>query len=278
MAPGFLALEPVMGDLGVAIGDMVEALVPVMPDLVDAFVAVAGVLPEVVRLLSGFVPLISPLANLVENLASLDGVVAGLLVTLLGYRALSTVATSVMAMATALTALRTAQLLPTGPDGRRGGGGGLPPIVPLGGGKGGKLGRLAKLGRFGPLAAIPGITMLSQGPGSDMGDAVSFIGGGAMTGAAAGPWGAALGAGAAGGYSIYSDVTRYRDRKAMYANQPTPVSTGGGTVVNVGGVTVNNPRSDIDVSRAIAAGIEEQRRQVMRRQDPNQYGVYQGMP
>jgi tape measure domain-containing protein len=244
MTPAFGALEPVMGDLGLAIGEMVTALVPVMPDLVDALVAVVGVLPEMVRLLTSFTPLISPLANLVENLAELDGVAAGLLVTLIGYRVLSTVAGSVMAMANALTALNAAQTLTGGPRG------GVPPVAPLPPGPRGSrfagLGRLAAgvaagAGAFATSAAIPLVATIA-GVGED----IKNFGGSGTT------------------HIEFQNGKAVRvPGAARFTAAPQPTSAGGS--VTVGQITVNNPTSNIDVSRAVAAGIAEERRMQNRR-------------
>lgn len=114
MGPAFKALEPVGAELGQSIGRLVTALVPVMPDLVEAFVGLVGVLPEFVDLLSALVPLVAPIADVVAKLLGFEpvqGVLAGLLATLLGYRALAGVVGVVARMAGALRGLATAQTL-----------------------------------------------------------------------------------------------------------------------------------------------------------------------
>jgi tape measure domain-containing protein len=242
--PGFAALQPIMDDLALSIGELVQQLLPVMPDLVAAFVEVVDILPEAVRLLGAFVPLIAPLANLVEGLASMDTAAAGLLVTLLGYRALSNVVGSVVALTTALQGLSVAQAAAGGAPGAAAAAGRASRAVRVGGGM---------LAGGGLLYA-----------GSQMGGAggvLTSVAGGAATGATIGSvvpgvgtaLGAGIGAAGAAGWSIYSDVKALRAREAASAG------------VQVGTINVNNPKSEVDVSRAVAAGIEEDRRRQERR-------------
>lgn len=111
-APGFAALQPVVGQITDSLGRLIAALVPVMPQLVDAFVALVGVAPTFIDLLTRMVPLVDPVARLLTSLLALGPVkdlLAGALIVLLGYRQLSGVAHAVGTFAGALRGLAGAE-------------------------------------------------------------------------------------------------------------------------------------------------------------------------
>lgn len=104
-APGLAKLTPVLGQTGVAWKELIAALVKAMPDMIKLLVALVQLLPSVIKILSDLVPLAVPIADLAASLLSFGPVreiVAGLLVVLLGYRALAGVIGTLKAFAVAL--------------------------------------------------------------------------------------------------------------------------------------------------------------------------------
>lgn len=174
-APGLKALEPLGGEIGRALVELVDALVPVMPDLVALFIALVQVLPVFIRLLADLVPLVSPMARLATALLSFDpvrNVMAGLLAVLIGYRALSGIASSVWAFATAIRGVAAAQTEAN--VATAAGGGGLSGRTALG------IGAIGA-GGAGVVIGAPGATS-GQSAGADL----AFVGSGALLGAGIG--------------------------------------------------------------------------------------------
>lgn len=175
--PSLAGLEPLAGDLGDALVELVDALVPVMPDLVFLFGAFVGILPEFVRLLADLVPLVSPVARLAGGLLSfkpLQGIFAGLLFTLLGYRALSGVVGALYSFAGGIGAINAAQA-----------GGGAAGAA--GAATAGRAGLMAGAGRF--LPALAGGALIYSAAQDDkptLGSDLKLIGGTAAIGATVG--------------------------------------------------------------------------------------------
>lgn len=181
--PAFGGMRPVMEQLTIATGEFFEALVPVMPDVVDLMIALVGILPDFVRLLTLMVPLVAPFVRLLAAMLELDGVrpvLAGLLAVLIGYRALSGIAHAVMTFTAAVklmgaaSATTAVQMQAMTTQQRLAALGNVP------GGPG-----LTKLGAAGVGAAGLGATYYglgNRGAGSDL----ATVGGMAATGAAVG--------------------------------------------------------------------------------------------
>jgi hypothetical protein len=238
------ALAPLGNELGVALTQLVDALVPVMPDLVAAFVALVGILPEFVRLLTDLVPLGAGIARLMTGLLQMGPVrtvAAGLLGVLLGYRALSGIIGTLYAFAGGIGAIGQAQAGSAG----------------VGGLSGGALGRLG-LGVGGGALALKGAT--GNGFGADL----ETIGGAALAGAAlGGGWVAArhiFGAPHRGGGMAVDTTATVLDPFGISAQQfadagtPFNVRTPGGDVpINV---YINRPNA---TAAEIAAAVRAER-------------------
>jgi tape measure domain-containing protein len=110
--PALQALAPVSDKLAASLGGLVTALVPVMPDLVRAFVALVAVLPTFVDLLADLVPLVAPILRLIDGFLELGPVnhaLAVLLGGLLAYRAVSGVVTVLQNMRGAILGVAGAE-------------------------------------------------------------------------------------------------------------------------------------------------------------------------
>lgn len=199
-APALAALRPAGAELGRAVTDFFSQLAPMMPDLVEAFVGLVLVLPSFVGILSQLLPLTRPLLELVNGLLGMEevrGILAGTLVVLLGYRALTSVVSALYAFAGGLTAIATAQsgVAATAGAAGAGGGAGL-----------GALGRFG-LGAGGAFAAFQGVRS-SQRNGPSLGSDLMQVGGLTATGAAVGSVvpgvGTAVGAGVGAGVGLIS--------------------------------------------------------------------------
>lgn len=89
--PLLAALEPVAGELGLAITEFFIALVPVLPELTEAFVGFVRILPAAVVLLGRLLSMSQPMIGFIDNLLGfgpVKTVAAGLLLTLTGYKIL----------------------------------------------------------------------------------------------------------------------------------------------------------------------------------------------
>lgn len=103
--PSLEALAPLGGRIGQSLIDLVDALVPTMPDLITLFVALVALLPDFIQLLAAVAPLVGPLARLATTLLDFGPtriLVEGLLVALLGYRALRGIVGTLAAFADGL--------------------------------------------------------------------------------------------------------------------------------------------------------------------------------
>lgn len=134
--PSLRSLEPLGGKIGDALVALVDALVPVMPDLVDLFGAFVLILPDFVRLLTALVPLVPPIARLLTvflGFKPVRGFMAGLLAVLLGYRALSGIVKGMWAFAGAIRGIAAAEAVADaagGAGGAAGAAGNAAGIVP----------------------------------------------------------------------------------------------------------------------------------------------------
>lgn len=174
--PALAALEPLGGEIGTALVEFVDALIPVMPDLVALLVAMVRILPDFIRLLTDLLPAIDALARFATALLAYEPVrkiLAGLLVVLVGYRALSGIVGSLMAFASGLRAVAAAQTEAN--------------VATAGGGLSGR--QMAGAGlAAAALAQAPGV-------GHSWGQDAAFIATTTAAGAAfGGPWGGAAGA------------------------------------------------------------------------------------
>lgn len=103
--PALDKLAPLGDKIGASIVQLFDALVPVMPDVVTLLLALVGLLPDFIRLLAAVAPLVGPLARLATALLDFGPtriLVEGLLVALLGYRALKGVVGTLAAFADGL--------------------------------------------------------------------------------------------------------------------------------------------------------------------------------
>jgi tape measure domain-containing protein len=71
--PAFAALEPIMAEVGTALGEVVASILPLMPDLVGAFVSIVALLPDMLSLTAQLIPILQPVLQLVEMMASTLG-------------------------------------------------------------------------------------------------------------------------------------------------------------------------------------------------------------
>ena len=260
MAPALGLLEPVMADLGLAIGDLVTALVPHMPELVEAFVAIVKLAPEMIGLLTALTPLITPLAQIVTWLAELGPVSAAVLVAILGWSKITAVFGAIqgfigmiMGATRALLGLSAAQAVANG-GGAAAGAGGLMAALGMSAGAGAIT---AGVG-----AGVVGGTALGMGLHKA---GVEPLGGGVGDWFAQNitphlpEW--------AGGLNERDRASLDRNRpharpqaaaiNAM-ARNPAPI------VLPAGAVVVNNPAQTVDFERGLARGLrtyEEERTQ-----------------
>lgn len=264
--PALAALRPLGADLGLAIGEFFMALVPVMPDLVDAFVALVGVLPAFVRLLADMVPMLSPIARLVTAMLGfgpVTEVMAGLLVVLLAYRALSSVVGSIVAFSNALMGVATAQRAVAATavtPGAAGGGGGLMRTFGLGA-LGGVVGGAVGTGAGQLMAWALGAGAEDQARMRQGGALIGGgIGAGFGAGASTGNPLAALAGGVAGGAAGYGVANATLVDKGGPAPTPMPAPLPPTVAVAAGSTSrsvTNNvnaviyPTSDVDVAAAM---------------------------
>ena len=284
ITPGIRELVPVADELAASFGDFFEVLAPQMPALVDATVALVGVLPDFVRHLGSLARLVTPIANVVSSLLEIDGVssvVGGVLVALLGYRALSSVTRTVIGFAGALRGLAGAQAAvaaTTVAGGVAGGvgGGGWGPVMVGGGGRaprpkgvptmwGRAGGFLKSIGRS--AAAFIGLDMVLDNwdPSSrnGIGDDLKLIGGSALTAGAVsksplatlftasvatGLTGAQrlMGATGSGGEAAVPSAVAAAQARGVQMQR-----------IDVGGITVNAPNANPkEVAREVARQLD----------------------
>lgn len=175
--PAISALQPLGGTIGIALTGFFTALAPIMPDIVQLFAALVLVLPDFIQLLTDLLPLLDMLVRFASGLLGFEPVrkiMAGLLVVLLGYRALASIAGGLYAFSGGLLGVARAQeqvnVAMAG-----GGGGGF-----MSGGKLAGAGMIAG-GGLGVAAGASGAT----GGQSAAGDAM-FVGSAALLGAGLG--------------------------------------------------------------------------------------------
>lgn len=250
--PALTALEPVMADLSLALVELVDALVPVMPELVRGFVAMVGVLPDFVRLLAALVPILDPIARLVTVLLEfgpIRGLMAGLLTVLLGYSALAGPTKAVWGMVAAVRALGTAQAV-SGAAGAAGGAAGAAGRfgLPLMGAAGAHGAGLLTVGALGTAA---GVGVAAAG-GALIGTHIAR----SRAGHGLRDWiGDRMGTG-----TLAEGATTAASVRANLASSAGPAGITSTTNVAPGAVVVNNPRSTVDLKRAVADGIGEYER------------------
>jgi tape measure domain-containing protein len=152
--PAISALQPLGGQIGLALTQFFTALAPMMPDVVTLLGSLLLILPDFIRLLTDLLPALDTMVNLANGLLGFEPVrkiLAGLLVVLLGYRVLSGVVGALTAFAGGLTQIAVAQeevaataaAGAAGPAGAAGGAGGM-----------GKAGRYAAASGLGILALM----------------------------------------------------------------------------------------------------------------------------
>lgn len=245
--PGLVGLGPVIGQLTMAVTGLFQDLTPHAPELVGLMVDLVGILPEMVDIMADLVPVAVALVDGLSGLLELDGaqqVAGGLLITLLAYRALSGVVTTVLSLAGAFRSLAAAEVAADIAGGN------------VGPGATAAAGRGARLARGAGGAALFGLS-LTQEP-SVLGD-LSTVGGGALAGSAFGLPGALVG----GAIGLGTVVGRRLadDDPAPHAVTPALApSTFDPTVhvdsrTDVGGIQILNPRDDADITAAVAEGI-----------------------
>jgi tape measure domain-containing protein len=266
---GIRLMTPALVDLADASLLLVTEVSPMMPELIGLFADFLGLLPELLEIGTDLLPVVGGLVDVFGAFLDLPfghELAGALLVSLLGYRALTGVAGIITGIAGAIDVLTAAQTRnATAPGGIAGA---------AAGGKAGSGGKVTR-GVGGALAVVPGVGLFASGlddPG--YGGTAKMVGGGALTGAGVGfmvggPPGAAIGGGigAVGGAatSIGQDVYRYVNRQEGVEGQlapgvPKPQALHGvpvQRVTNVGGVVVNNPATELDVARAVQDGIRE---------------------
>jgi tape measure domain-containing protein len=260
--PGLVGLRPVALDLADAFGDLFDVLVDNAPELTALFVGLVEILPDLIRLVAELAPVVGTLADGLGQLLAVDGVtevMAGLLLTLLAYRALAPVIGIVVGMSSALTGLAAAQTAAAASGAGAAGAGAAAGAA--GAGAGAAAGRRG-LGR----GARGGIGGLLLGGGllaepSLMGDA-STIGGGALAGSAFGVPGALVGTAVGGGVVLGRRLAAGDREDAMALAPSVPSGVGASqvtysrqTTVEPGAVTVLNPTSNVDVAQAVQDGI-----------------------
>lgn len=173
--PALTALEPLGGEIGTALVQFVDELVPIMPDLVALLIAMVQILPDFIRLLTDLLPAIDALARFATALLEYEPVrkiLAGLLVVLLGYRALSGIVSTLWGFASGLRAIAAAETEATAASA---GGGGLGAVG---------LGKIA--GGLAGAAVLYGGIADAQKSGPTAGNVLAGAAGGALTGAALG--------------------------------------------------------------------------------------------
>jgi tape measure domain-containing protein len=257
-APGTItAFTPVLGQLTTGLADLAAEIGPHMPEIIDLMADFLGLFPELIELGIDLIPVLGGMVDVFGDFLDLPfgSEMAGmLLVTLLGYRALTGVAGIITGIAGAIDVL-------TGAQARNAAVAGGPGAV--GAGRGGRFARVGA-GVAGGLGVAGTAYGVAAGADSGLGwNSLGTVGSGALTGAAIGSVvpvvgtgiGAALGAGIAGVGVLGAEV--YRQQSATVP----AAARSGGTVVHsrtqVGDVIVNNPTSNVDVKRAIREAIEE---------------------
>lgn len=284
--PGLKQLAPVGHELSQGLGRFVQQIGPEMPKIAEAGVSLLGILPTMLQLLGDLVILVSPIATLVSELLKFGpvrDVVAGLLVALLGYKALSGVVGAITSMSSALWGLAGAEeaAAVAGTGAGVGGVGGV--------GRAGKLSKGAKIGG----ALVGGSLIVGGQSGHGAGAALETVAGGALTGAAIGSvipgvgtvaggvvggaaaggwelgkWLFSSGGGGGGGQNEADKATAYqRAFQQAVAGGANPqqwiaAHPGSGQYIHFdssinGGVHVQvvQPKSDADISSAVTHGI-----------------------
>lgn len=261
LLPGLRAMEPVAGELADSLVELVDALVPVMPDLAEAFVALVRVLPEFVRLLAALVPLTAPILRLVGGFLEMDGVsdmMAGLLVVLLGYKALSGVVGTLVSFANALGAVAINGQAAAGVGGASGAA---------------SLGTLAAGGAVAGGIAAAGWGILGgnrKGPGDELATIGGFAAAGAGLGSiipgagtlAGGIIGALVGGAGVLGRNLIVDAAARRDRPTTAASaRSAPAGVQSTTYVAPNAIQINGANlTQLELEHAVTGGIQRYER------------------
>lgn len=261
-------LAPVVAQLGTSFHELLSDVGAHGKDLSSLLVDMAKLLPDLVRLLDDMIPIFDAVAKGLDGLLQFDGVqrmMGGLLVALVGFKALSGVAGIIgdIAKATRLLAVAEAEESVAGGVGGKGKGGILSGLGGLG-----SIGLSAiGSGLLGTIGGAAEIDALSRHAGDNLstgqllGNWGEAIAGGAAIGQArygkaGAAWGAALGLLAATSKSAYDT---YQDRhpdpstvwdptKPGYGGYVAPGSQDNRVQVNVQNMQVN---SDADIQRAL---------------------------
>jgi tape measure domain-containing protein len=256
-APALAGLDGVGTELNASVGRFFDALVPVMPDLVDFFGAMVGLLPAWIDLLTALVPVLSPVLRVLTGLLGLTpvrGLLVGIFTAMMAYKAVAGVVGGIVSFANALNLLTAAKLGAAGVPLAPGVAG---PVLAGGGG----LGAIGKgLGIAGGLGMVGMSTVDAANNGTSWGNVAGAAAGGALAGATVGSifpvigtgLGAAAGGIIGGGASLIGGM--------FHDSSPTPAAQAGTMVdasVNLppGAIVVYDPASDIDLQHAITDGI-----------------------
>jgi tape measure domain-containing protein len=258
---GIRLMTPALVDLADASLLLVTEVSPMMPELIGLFADFLELLPGIIEVGTDLLPIVGGMVEVFTDFLALpfgSELASGLLVALLGYRALTGVAAIITGVAAAIDVLTAAQTRnATAPGGIAG---------PAAAGAG--AGRAARLGRGAGGGLLLGGGLLME---PSLGGDAATIGGGALTGSMFGPIGAGVGA-AVGGGIVAGRRWAASDRENALALAPTvPASTGGSqvtysqqTTLAPGSVVVQNPTDNVEVAQAVQDGIrafnEEQQR------------------
>jgi tape measure domain-containing protein len=255
LGPGAKDLIPVGQQLGDAFHQLFTDLAGHGPELSHLLVDLTLILPDMIHLLDDLIPLVDLFVKAVDGIMQFGparDLAAGLLVTLLGYKALSGVAGIIGDIAKATKALAVAEVEEA-------------EASTLGGGKTGKGGKgSGLLGLLG--LGIAGDALAQNTSGMSRGGLLENWGqaaaGGAIAGASRGglvgaAWGGALGLLSATGKSFYDQYTDDGSHGAPHSQiwDPTRPGYGGypGTQDNRLQVNIENlnATSDTDIERAL---------------------------
>jgi tape measure domain-containing protein len=262
---GIRQITPALVDLAEASVLLVTEVGPLMPELIGAFTDFLELLPDLLAVATDLLPIVGGMARAFSDFLDLpfgSDAAAVLLTTLLGYRALTSVAGIITGISDAMNAFNGAGG-DGGPDGAGGDRrGGTPLLV-----GGARLAGAAGLAALGLQLAEGAQTALSSDGRSqrDIIEANQFARGerGALSGVNSFLT-SALSSGLGGLPLIGGSIRSQLGADAEGQFRPSTAAlrtTGGGTVVHsrtsVGDINVINPSSDVDVKRAIREALED---------------------
>jgi tape measure domain-containing protein len=262
-APGAIRLfTPVLGDLTTGMADFFAEVGPHMPEILDLMGDLLSLLPELVEIGAELIPIVGGMVDVFGEFLDLPfghELAGALLVSLLGYRALTGVAGIITGIAGAIDVLTAAQtrnaMAPDAlPRGKK-------PKSPLLVGAGGAL--LGLTGVVGAALSLNDVYDEGLGWGNGLTTVAGFTAAGAGAGLLGGPFapvtvpaGAAIGAGAGAVTVGATEILRRVNEPSV----PAGASMGAGAprVTNNNlKVDVHNPTSDVDVTRALQAALDE---------------------